>query len=73
MVNIPGSLRPYSATLGVAPVECGKHDTIATRWTQEKATEESRDGQVVPDTVPIVHTDWLDHPNNKLGNLTVLA
>jgi hypothetical protein len=57
MANIPGPLRPYSASLGVAPIECGKHDTTATRWTQEKATEESKDGEVVPDTVSIVHTD----------------
>lgn len=57
MANLAGPLRPYSATLGVAPIECGKHDITATRWNQEKATEESKDGEVVPDTVTIQHTD----------------
>jgi hypothetical protein len=57
MANIPGPLRPYSATLAVAPLECGKHDTTATRWSQDKATEECRDGEVIPDTVTIQHTD----------------
>jgi hypothetical protein len=57
LANISGSLRPYSALLGVAPIECGKHDTTATRWSEEKATEESKDGVVVPDTVTMEHTD----------------
>ena len=60
MANIPGPLRPYSASLGIAPIECGKHDTTATRWTQEKATEESKDGEVVPDTVSIVPSGLQD-------------
>lgn len=57
IANVPGPLQPYLALLAVAPIECGKHDTTATRWTQEKATEESKDGAVVPDTVTIEHTD----------------
>ncbi|MGH3961690.1 MAG: hypothetical protein ACRDRY_00285 [Pseudonocardiaceae bacterium] len=43
--------------MGVTPVEAGKHDTTATRWTEDKATQKSRDGVVEPDTVPITHTD----------------
>jgi hypothetical protein len=55
--HAPGMLRPLAAALGVVPAEAGKHDTTATRWTEDKATQKSRDGVVEPDTVPIVHTD----------------
>lgn len=55
--HVPGVRRPLSAALGVIPVEAGKHDTTATRWTEDKATQKSRDGVVEPDTVPITHTD----------------
>lgn len=57
MPNIPGNLRPFSASLGVAPIECGKHDTASTRDTVLKATETSKDGVVVPDSVKVVATD----------------
>ena len=30
--HVPGSLRPLSATLAVVPIECGKHDTAASKW-----------------------------------------
>jgi hypothetical protein len=53
----PGSVRPYSATLGVVPVRLGKHDTTATKWDEQKTTETSADGQEDPDTVTIRHTD----------------
>ncbi|MGH3774651.1 MAG: hypothetical protein ACRDRR_02760 [Pseudonocardiaceae bacterium] len=55
--HVPGARRPLIATLGVVPAEAGKHDTTATRWTEDKATQKSRDGVVEPDTVPITHTD----------------
>lgn len=56
--HVPGAgWRPLSAALGVIPVEAGKHDTTATRWTEDKATQKSRDGVVEPDTVSITHTD----------------
>jgi hypothetical protein len=38
-------------------VEAGKHDTTASRWTEHKETQKSRDGVVEPDTVPVTHTD----------------
>lgn len=47
--HMPRMLRPLGAALGVAPVEAGKHDTTATRWTEDKATQKSRDGVVEPD------------------------
>lgn len=50
-------VQPYVATLAVRPIECGKHDTTSTRWTENKATQESKDGEVVADTVSIQHTD----------------
>ncbi len=55
--HIPGRLRPYSASLAVTPLECGKHDTTATKWEETRGTEESKDGVVVPDTVTIPQTD----------------
>lgn len=55
--HVAGALRPLAAALGVSPVEAGKHDTTATRWTEDKETQKSRDGVVEPDTVPITHTD----------------
>lgn len=57
-VNVPGPVRPFTATLAVRPpLEAKKHDTNPSRWTENKPTQRSRDGVVVPDTVPIVHTD----------------
>jgi hypothetical protein len=32
LAGTPGSLRPLSAAPGIVPIECGKHDTTATRW-----------------------------------------
>jgi hypothetical protein len=57
LAHVPGVLRPLAASLGVVPAECGKHDTTATRWNEDKATQKSRDGIVEPDTVSIQHTD----------------
>ncbi len=57
LVGIPGPLRPLSAALGIAPIECGKHDTTASRWYEEDPTQKSDDGKVVPDTVKILRTD----------------
>lgn len=56
-MGIPGPLRPLSAALGIAPIECGKHDTTASRWYEEDPTQKSDDGKVVPDTVKILRTD----------------
>jgi hypothetical protein len=53
----PGRLRPLSAALAVAPLECGKHDTTASRWHEDDATEKSDDGVVVPDTIKVLRTD----------------
>lgn len=55
--HVPGSLRPFSATLAVVPIRCGKHDTTATRWDKTEETERSRDGVVEPDTVVIPQYD----------------
>lgn len=55
--GVPGLLRPLSASLAVKPIECGKHDTTASRWYEEDATEKSDDGVVVPDTVKVLRTD----------------
>lgn len=55
--HVPGAMRPLAAALGVIPAEAGKHDTTATRWNEDKATQKSRDGVVEPDTVSITHTD----------------
>jgi hypothetical protein len=58
LATVPGPVRPFSATLGVpAPAEGKKHDTTASRWTEQKPTQRSSDGKVEPDTQPIVHTD----------------
>ncbi|MDQ3576768.1 MAG: hypothetical protein M3443_04030 [Actinomycetota bacterium] len=54
---VPGTLRPLTASLAVAPVECGRHDTTASRWYEDDATQKSDDGKVVPDTVKILRTD----------------
>jgi hypothetical protein len=53
----PGALRPLCAVLGVAPLEMGKHDTTASRWYEDDATERSDDGVVTPDTVKVLRTD----------------
>jgi hypothetical protein len=55
--HVPAALRPLAAALSVIPVEAGKHDTTASRWTEDKETQKSRDGVVEPDTVSITHTD----------------
>jgi hypothetical protein len=58
LVTVPGTVRPFSATLGVpAPLEGKKHDTTASRWTEQRATQRSKDGIVEPDTESLVHTD----------------
>ncbi len=57
LVGKPGSLRPLSATLGVVPIEFGKHDTTASRWWEDDPTEKADDGTVVPDTVRVLRTD----------------
>ena len=55
--NVPGALRPYSASLAVRPIECGKHDTTGTRWTETKATKQIIDGTAFPDSEQKVFTD----------------
>jgi len=55
--GVPGRLRPLSAALGIAPIECGKHDTTASRWYEDDPTQKSDDGKVVPDTVKVLRTD----------------
>ncbi len=50
MEHVPGSLRPYSATLGVPMPMVGKHHTTSTRPPTQMPTQRSVDGQVVPDT-----------------------
>lgn len=57
LVGIPGPLRPLSAVLGITPIECGKHDTTASRWYEDDPTQKSDDGKVVSDTVKILRTD----------------
>lgn|GEM_PF-1753765 len=55
-----GALRPFSATLAVAPLECGKHDTTATKWDKDQATQTGGDGKdspPKPDTVKIPQYD----------------
>ncbi len=39
--HFPGALRPLAAALGVTPVEGGKHDTTASRWTENMETQKS--------------------------------
>lgn len=56
----PGLLRPYSATLAVEPLECGKHDTTATKWDKKETTQGAGDGKdspPKPDTVTIPQYD----------------
>ncbi len=56
----PGRIRPYSATLAVEPVECGKHETTATKWDKVQATEKPSDGKdspPEPDSVTIPQYD----------------
>ena len=53
----PEPLRPFSATLAVVPIECGKHDTTATKWDETTETERSTDGVVEPDTLTETKTD----------------
>lgn len=55
--HAPGPLRPYSASLAVVPLQCGKHDTTGTKWDKTEQTQESKDGVVIPDTVTIPQTD----------------
>lgn len=55
--SAPGQLRPLPAALAVVPIECGKHDTTSTRWTENDPTEVTDDGKVTKDTVPVVRTD----------------
>lgn len=43
VANVPGVLRPYAATLGVRPIEMGKHDTKGTRRTWTEATRRNLD------------------------------
>lgn len=57
MATTPGDLRPLPASLAVVPIECGKHDTSASRWTENDPTEVTDDGKVTKDTVPVVRTD----------------
>lgn len=57
LAGTPGLLRPLSASLGIAPIECGKHDTTASRWYEDDPTQKSDDGKVVADTVKILRTD----------------
>jgi hypothetical protein len=57
LVGTPGSLRPLSASLGVVPIEYGKHNTTGTRWYEDDPTQKSDDGRVVPDTVKVLRTD----------------
>lgn len=57
MANVPGVLRPYSATLAVVPIECGKHDTTATRYTVQQATKTTDDSNPITDSVSMPHTD----------------
>lgn len=55
-----GALRPFSATLAVTPITCGKHDTQASRWEEKTATQkpgDGRDSPPEPDTVIIPHYD----------------
>jgi hypothetical protein len=56
--HVPGRLRPFAATLGVpAPRDAKKHDTTGTRWNETRVQQTSKDGQVVPDSVTVTHTD----------------
>lgn len=58
VANVPGRLRSLGATLAVRPSADGKkHDTNPSRWTEDRPTQMSKDGEVVPDSTPIVHTD----------------
>ena len=52
VAHVPGSLRPFAASLGVpAPSEVKKHDTTNTRNSTKQPTQQSDDGRVRPDTV----------------------
>ena len=54
----PGRLRPFSATLGrPMPVEGKKHDTVSTAPPTSMSTQQSRDGQVLPDSMPDTGSD----------------
>lgn len=58
VVNTPGALRPYAATLGVPrPLNAKKHDTTATSITSSTNSSTSRDGKVVTDTVTDTSVD----------------
>lgn len=55
--HVPGAVRPWCARLAVEPIEAGRHDTTSTRETTQQATQESRDGTVVPDSHTDLNTD----------------
>ncbi len=57
VANVPGVVRPFAATLGELPIELGKHDTTASRWTTTERTKQNLDNKEVPDTVQKVNTD----------------
>jgi hypothetical protein len=53
----PGSLRPLSAALGVAPVWVSKHHTPTSRIPKKQETEYNEDNKVVKDSVDTVEQD----------------
>lgn len=56
--HLPGTLRPFSATLGTpAPAESKKHDTAGTRDHTKQTTQRSDDGKVVADSIADTHVD----------------
>jgi hypothetical protein len=56
--HVPGTLRPFAATLAVSvPPEAKKHDTASTRNSTTETTQTSKDGTVVPDTLSDTTTD----------------
>jgi len=55
--NVLGPVRPFAATLGVRPIELGKHDTKASKVTKIEATKQNLDNKEVPDTIQKVETD----------------
>jgi len=55
--HTPGSIRPFSAALGVVPIVEGKHRTTATKNTAKQPTQRSLNGRVIADTETVVQTD----------------
>jgi hypothetical protein len=56
--NVPGRLRPFSATLAVpVPPEAKKHDTDPSSWVEREQTQRSSDGRVEQDSISHVKTD----------------